>query len=496
MYRVDPEPGAGGKHGNTRHNKTFVYTDDTPEKGDVLYFDGTDWHVLHHGTAGHVLTTGGHAANPAWAVTALPDFYSLPIITNSTVFDSFFCYDWDLDVWHQIGRDNLFNDINHHVLAGLGDDDHTQYVLRSVLTEQGSIAYRNATVWAELLHADTAGKALLSGGHGANPSWGYQDHGVLGGLGDNDHTQYALRSILTEQGSLVYRNATVWAELLHGTAGQCLLSGGHGANPSWGSPDHGGLAGLSDDDHTQYARLNGRSGGQIIYGGTATGDDLNLSSTSFATKGNINFGSLSTYNEVNNRFGIGTLSPAYTLDVAGHALIGGDHSRLLIGSPSFGSNFGVNVHQHFDNSASDVYGLYINNVVENSNTTYRGFRVFVSIDTGAVVTNNYGIQIANPSGAGAITNNYGLYIINQTKGGTRNYAIYAGTGDNYFAGDTGIGVTAPSEKLSVYGAIAILDGMTAPGTTSGYAKIYVDTADGDLKVKFGDGTVKTLATDT
>ncbi len=38
--------------------------------------------------------------------------------------------------------------------------------------------------------------------------------------------------------------------------------------------------------------------------------------------------------------------------------------------------------------------------------------------------------------------------------------------------------------------------MTAPGTVAGMAQIYVDTADGDLKVKFGDGTVKTIVVDT
>jgi len=43
--------------------------------------------------------------------------------------------------------------------------------------------------------------------------------------------------------------------------------------------------------------------------------------------------------------------------------------------------------------------------------------------------------------------------------------------------------------------LAISDGVTAPTTVSGKTFIYVDTADGDLKVKFGDGTVKTLATD-
>lgn len=46
------------------------------------------------------------------------------------------------------------------------------------------------------------------------------------------------------------------------------------------------------------------------------------------------------------------------------------------------------------------------------------------------------------------------------------------------------------------GYFSVPDGVTAPPTTAGHAQIYVDTADGDLKVKFGDGTVKTLATDT
>jgi len=35
-----------------------------------------------------------------------------------------------------------------------------------------------------------------------------------------------------------------------------------------------------------------------------------------------------------------------------------------------------------------------------------------------------------------------------------------------------------------------------PATVASKAFIYVDNADGDLKVKFGDGTVKTLTTDT
>lgn len=45
-------------------------------------------------------------------------------------------------------------------------------------------------------------------------------------------------------------------------------------------------------------------------------------------------------------------------------------------------------------------------------------------------------------------------------------------------------------------ALGLKDGQTAPATVAGRAFIYVDTADGDLKVKFGDGTIKTIVTDT
>ena len=65
-------------------------------------------------------------------------------------------------------------------------------------------------------------------------------------------------------------------------------------------------------------------------------------------------------------------------------------------------------------------------------------------------------------------------------------------------GNVLIGTTTATDsgKLTVNGEIALVDGMTEPGTTSGWAKLYVDSADGDLKIKFGDGTVKTIVVDT
>jgi hypothetical protein len=78
-----------------------------------------------------------------------------------------------------------------------------------------------------------------------------------------------------------------------------------------------------------------------------------------------------------------------------------------------------------------------------------------------------------------------------------------GTEQYRFAG-TGAPNTNPGTNDVLIGAgqvwagkgIGILDGVTAPSTQAGLAQIYVDTADGDLKIKYGDGTVKTIVVDT
>jgi len=85
------------------------------------------------------------------------------------------------------------------------------------------------------------------------------------------------------------------------------------------STDHGDLDGLADDDHSQYALLAGRSGGQTQYGGTAASDDYTISSTSNGTKGNIYFGASGafiTFDEANERIGLNaSTSSAYKLRI-------------------------------------------------------------------------------------------------------------------------------------------------------------------------------------
>lgn len=73
--------------------------------------------------------------------------------------------------------------------------------------------------------------------------------------------------------------------------------------------DHGSISGLLDDDHSQYALLAGRSGGQSLTGGTAASNNLTLSSTSSVTKGKINLGASAAFDEANTRLGVGSASP-------------------------------------------------------------------------------------------------------------------------------------------------------------------------------------------
>lgn len=46
------------------------------------------------------------------------------------------------------------------------------------------------------------------------------------------------------------------------------------------------------------------------------------------------------------------------------------------------------------------------------------------------------------------------------------------------------------------GGIALLDGIAEPDTLAGFTQIYVDSTDGDLKAKFGDGFVGIIRADS
>jgi hypothetical protein len=127
-----------------------------------------------------------------------------------------------------------------------------------------------------------------------------------------------------------------------GGSGDIFSSGGASAAPSWvtratlnAALDHGTLAGLTDDDHTQYALLAGRSGGQTLKGGTGSGDDLTLMSTNHATKGHIIVGG-SAWDETNQVIGLGSTDPNAITTVPGFFVQG--NSSVVLQLRAYGTS--------------------------------------------------------------------------------------------------------------------------------------------------------------
>lgn len=91
-------------------------------------------------------------------------------------------------------------------------------------------------------------------------------------------------------------------------------------------------------------------------------------------------------------------------------------------------------------------------------------------------------------------------------GAAGNTAIIRSFGNQVAASNTSIAfnATIPIDGWDEYSFILVpsvqesyklVDGVTEPATSSGNASIFIDIADGDLKIKFSDGVIKTIVTD-
>ena len=114
---------------------------------------------------------------------------------------------------------------------------------------------------------------------------------------------------LTTLGDLLYRDSAGLQRLPIGAADRVLnVAGGIPTWTALSSIDHGSLGGLADDDHTQYALLLGRATPQTIAFGTAASATAGyLTSTSHATKGNYSLNAAGTvvFNELIGCLGFG-----------------------------------------------------------------------------------------------------------------------------------------------------------------------------------------------
>lgn len=166
--------------------------------------------------------------------------------------------------------------------------------------------------------------------------------------------------------------------------------------------------------------------------------------------------------------GIGTTAPTFLLSVGGNASsvsggqssvqyipsstsgIYGGHVTQLIASPAAASSafyygvlgeagVGTGVTSNFTNSIVGVGGSTIHRGTGNITT------LITFLATSPVITN-----------AGTVSNAYGLYINNiKSTGITNSYGIFQSSANdpNYFAGNVGIGLANPANKLDVNGTI-------------------------------------------
>jgi len=137
-----------------------------------------------------------------------------------------------------------------------------------------------------------------------------------------DGQNSAPANVTSSQG-LIWIDSSVMPAVLNfnegGNTHQVLLVGDEA------NIDHGNLSGLADDDHTQYALLNGRFGGQTLVGGTATGNNLVLvpNSADLATGNIIVNGSIDSFDSTSGALvvagGVGVSKNV----VGGQAVAGG-----------------------------------------------------------------------------------------------------------------------------------------------------------------------------
>lgn len=190
----------------------------------------------------------------------------------------------------------------HGDLTGLtGTDHHTQYVL--LAGRSGGQTIIGSTAASENLTLQSTSHATRGYVFFVDTLAPSTDKTV--DIGDATHfirnlyidgslkysTESFTASELMDLRSANYRTAARDSAVQNGDVLTYNSAGGVwlAAAPAAVITSHDGLSGLSDDDHSIYCLLAGRSGGQTIIGGTAAGDDLTLTSTSNGTKGNVFF---------------------------------------------------------------------------------------------------------------------------------------------------------------------------------------------------------------
>ena len=235
--------------------------------------------------------------------------------------------------------------------------------------------------------------------------------------------------------------------------------------------DHGLISGLSDDDHTQYALLAGRSGGQTLSGGTAANDDLTLQGTTNATRTT----SYVVLQPNGGNVGIGTTSPTAKLQSVGSVwsdstqtntvfsgLTGADNANFIGSDGYWALRTSTNNAFNLDvfNSGSPLAAM---TVLQNGNvgigttspsTLLHLQSLIPTLTIKGTGSGEFGLTILDASSSvGGLT--YSSVTGEQRLNGAQSYVyqtVYAGGSERMritTGGNVGINDTAPSAQLHV-----------------------------------------------
>ena len=262
---------------------------------------------------------------------------------------------------------------DHDTLNGLGDDDHTQYHTDA----RGDARYYQKSEFINTsAGAGDAGKPIVLDAGGLIAG-SMLDHGVIGGLGDDDHTQYHNNA----RGDARYFQQSEFIQTSTGVpdGGKPIILDANGAvsgtmlNPA--SIDHGALSGRTDDDHPQYLLVSGTRAmtGNLLMGANAIQNTSGVEfSRAAANPGDTAADTL--YQDDGSNFEDGTLWWGNKFVVDGEVSIGDPgfeqgsiavnggtfNARLKVNDFGGTSNVSLILHRHSTTDGPEILHAYSN----------------------------------------------------------------------------------------------------------------------------------------
>lgn len=470
-------------------------------------------HIIKIGTITRAHPTFGSIEiriENGWQMDELSDV-QIPLYPNDSTLLQYSRVD---SLWHSVGITNAIG--SNYIKPS---DTATMLIKYLRKTDTASLSSRinlkvnisdTATMLTPYLRNNTASATYLAKSDSTTYYTKYRS--------DTSRTNI-YNALLGKQGTLTLTTT--------GTSGASTLIGNTLNIPQYsGGTSYTFSTGLTNTSGTITNNLStGVAGGQSVVGGTAASNSLTLSSTSNATKGKLLFGT-SAYDEVNNRLGIGTASPASFIDGVSTATSGTayslKHTQTALNASDVGDaclklDYTISGSGAGNELVTRALFLYTNNnwitgnvsnmrvfnlasqTVASSNTTNLD-QVYIESATGGAVTNFRAIHIANSQG----TSQGGL-VMNQLTGTNRAgvsigssilpsgvWSIYSSTSDkSYHAGNFLLNTTTDAGyKLDVNGTARVVTSLQTPqingNTTSGGTLTLQSTSNATKgKILFG-----------